>query len=186
MDKFSIQNIKKIDSLNNELEFEKASSLFLQLRVIEKEDESYRPIRNHLRDLITDYEKNNWSGEESITDDQIKKSDLAEALVQAENEFYYKRKELIKKKLKQAGLNQNDLAKILGHRKGYMSELINGLRPFSKEDLVVINRLFKIKLEDLIPTFIKQDRASHIKTTLKSISTNKIRLTKKDFDLQMI
>lgn len=185
MDRFSIQNIQKIDSLSSELEFEKASSLFLQLRVLEKEDESYRPIRNHLRNLIEDYEKNNWEDEKSITDNQIKKSDLAEALVEAENEFYHNRKELIKLKLKDAGLNQNDLAKILGHRKGYMSELINGLRPFSKEDLVVINRLFKIKLEDLIPTFIKQERALHIKKTLGTISNNKIRLTKKDFDLQM-
>ena len=185
MDRFSIQNIQKINSLTSELEFEKASSLFLQLRVLEKEDKSYGPIRNHLRDLIKDYEKSNWVDEDSITDIQIKESDLAEALVQAENEFYHKRKELIKVKLKETGLNQNDLAKILGHRKGYMSELINGLRPFSKEDLVVINRLFKIKLEDLIPRFIKQERASHIKKTLETLSNNKIRLTKKDFDLQM-
>ncbi|MEX2565716.1 MAG: helix-turn-helix transcriptional regulator [Cyclobacteriaceae bacterium] len=112
-------------------------------------------------------------------------SDLAEALVEAENEFFQKRKELIKSKLKEAGLNQNDLAKILGHGKGYMSELINGLRPFSKEDLVVINRLFKIKFEDLIPAFINQERATHIKKTLESLSNNKIRLTKRDFDLQM-
>lgn len=185
MDRFSIQNIQKINSLTSELEFEKASSLFLQLGVLEKEDKSYRPIRNHLRDLIKDYEKSNWVDEDSITDIQIKESDLAEALVQAENEFYHKRKELIKVKLKETGLNQNDLAKILGHRKGYMSELINGLRPFSKEDLVVINRLFKIKFEDLIPRFIKQERALHIKKTLETLSNNKIRLTKKDFDLQM-
>jgi plasmid maintenance system antidote protein VapI len=185
MDKFSIQNIQKIKSLSNELEFEKASSLYLKLRVLVKEDKSYEPIRAYLRGLIKDYEENNWADEEKITDRQIKESDLAEALVQAENEFYQKRKELIKSKLKEAGINQNDLAKILGHRKGYMSELINGLRPFSKEDLVVINRLFKIKFEDLIPAFIKQERASHIKRTLKSISNNKIRLTKKDFDLQL-
>ncbi len=185
MDKFSIQNIQKIKSLTSELELEKASNLFMQLRVFEKEDGSYKPIRNHLRNLIKDYEDNNWVDEDKITDSQIKESDLAEALVQAENEFYYKRKELIKRKLKEAGLNQNDLAKILGHRKGYMSELINGLRPFSKEDIVVINRLFKIKFEDLIPSFIKQERASHIKRTLETLSNNRIRLTKKDFDLQM-
>ena len=88
----------------------------------------------------------------------------------------------MRKKLKKVGFTQNDLAKILGNRKSYMSELINGLRPFSKEDLIVINRLFKIKLEDLIPTFIKQDRASHIKRTLESFSQSKIRLTKSDFD----
>ena len=185
MDKFSIQNIQKINSLTSELEFEKASSLYLQLRVLVKEDKSYEPIRTHLRGLIKDYEEKNWSDDNSVTDEQIKESDLAEALIQAENEFYHKRKELIKAKLKEAGLNQNDLAKILGHRKGYMSELINGLRPFSKEDLVVINRLFKIKFEDLIPVFIKQEKASHIKKTLESLSNNKIRLTKKDLHIQI-
>jgi len=185
MDKFSIQNIQKITSLTSELEYEKASSLFLQLRVLIKNDKSYEPIRNHLRDLIKNYEKNNWSNENAVTNNQIKDSDLAEALVEAENEFYQKRKKLIKTKIKEAGLNQNDLAKILGHRKGYMSELINGLRPFSKEDLVVINRLFKIKFDNLIPAFINQERAAHIKKTLESLSNNKIRLTKKDFDLQI-
>ena len=185
MDKFSIQNIEKINSLTSELEYEKASSLYLNLRVLVKEDFSYEPIRRHLRGLIKDYEQNNWADEDKITDNQIKESDLAEAIVQAENLFYQKRKELIKTKLKVAGLTQNDLAKILGHRKGYMSELINGLRPFSKEDLVIINRLFKIKFEDLIPTFIQQERVSHIKKTLESLSNNKIRLTRKDFGLQM-
>lgn len=105
--------------------------------------------------------------------------------MQAENEFYQQRKELIKSKLKEAGLNQNDLAKILGHRKGYMSELINGLRPFSKDDLIVINRLFKIKFENLIPAFIKQERALYIKKTLELLSNDKIRLSKQDFNLQM-
>lgn len=186
MDKFSIQNIQRLNLLESEIDLEKASSLFLKLRVLEKEDLSYKPIRKHLRNLIKDYEEKYWADEDSITENQIKDSDLAEAFVQAENDFYQKRKGLIKAKIKEAGLTQNDLAKILGHRKGYMSELINGLRPFSKEDLIVINRLFKIKLEDLIPTFIKQDRASHIKKTLESLSHSKIRLTKRDFDLQMV
>lgn len=186
MDKFSIQNIQKIKSLTSELELEKATSLFLKLRVLVKDDKSYAPIRMHLRGLIKDYELNNWADEGKITDSQIKESDLAEALLQAENAFYHKRKELIKAKLKEAGINQNDLAKILEHPKGYMSELINGLRPFSKEDLVVINRLFKIKLEDLLPVFIKEERVIHIKKTLELISNNKIRLTKSDLEFQMV
>jgi transcriptional regulator with XRE-family HTH domain len=185
MEKFSIQNIQKITSLTSELEYEQASSLYLKLRVFVKNDKSYEPIRIHLRGLIKKYEQNHWEDENFITDHQIKESDLAEALVQAENKFYQKRKELIKIKLKEAGLNQNDLARILGHRKSYMSELINGLRPFSKEDLIVINRLFKIRFEDLIPAFIKQERALHIKKTLESLSNNKIKLSKKDFDLQI-
>lgn len=185
MDKLSIHNIQRINSLISELEYERATSIYLKLRVLVKDDESYAPIRKHLHDLIKKYEQDNWANENSITDNQIKESDLAESLVHAENEFYQKRKELIKERIKSVGLNQNDLAKILGHRKGYMSELINGLRPFSKEDIVVINRLFKIKLEKLIPTYIKQDRALHIKKTLNSLSNSKIKLTKKDFDLRL-
>mgnify|MGYP006293325843 CR=1 FL=1 len=185
MDKFSIQNIQNIISLENELELEKATFLFLQFRVLEKKDKSYKPHRNHLRKLIKAYEDAHWTNDDSITEDQVRESDLAEALVQAENEFIQKRKELIKNKLKAKGLNQNDLAKILGHRKGYTSELINGLRPFSKEDLVIINRLLKIKFEDLIPAFIRQERASHIKKALKTMKNNKIRLSRKDIDLLM-
>lgn len=88
MDRFSIQNIQRLNSLESELDFEKASSLFLKLRVFEKEDESYKPIRKHLRNLIKDYEEKNWTDEDAITDDQIKDSDSAEVLVQAENDFY--------------------------------------------------------------------------------------------------
>ena len=184
MDRLSINNIKKLYALTSELEHERATSLYLKLRKLEKEDGTYLPIRKHLRTLILNYELEHWSDDSRITDEQVKESDLAESLIQAENEFYQKRKEIIKTKLKLAGLNQNDLAKILGHRKGYMSELINGLRPFSKEDIVVINRLFKIKLEDLIPPFIKPDKVLHIKKTLNYLSNSKIKLTKKDFDFQ--
>lgn len=184
MDRLAINNILKLVELDNELEHERASSLYLRLRKLEKEDNFYVPIREHLRNLMLKYEQDHWSDESKITDEQIKESDLAEILVQAENEFHYNRKELIKNKLKELGLNQNDLAKILGHRKGYMSELINGLRPFSKEDIVIINRLLKIKLEDLVSLFIKQDKIAHINKTLKSISKSKIRLTKINFDLQ--
>ena len=68
MDKFSIQNIQRINSLTSELEYEKASSLYLKLRVLVKEDKSYEPIRTHLRGLIKDYEQNKWADEDKITD----------------------------------------------------------------------------------------------------------------------
>ena len=183
MERLAINNIQKLNELKSELEYERATSLYLKLRKLEKENSNYTPIRKHLRKLILQYEQDHWSDESQIEDKQIDESDLAESLVQSENEFYQKRKELIKEKLKGAGLNQNDLAKILGHRKSYMSELINGLRPFSKEDLVIINRLFGIKLEDLIPPFIKQDKAKQVRNALKSLPNNNIKLSKKDFDL---
>ncbi|MEN8230275.1 MAG: helix-turn-helix transcriptional regulator [Bacteroidota bacterium] len=177
MDRLAMGNIRNIVSLENELEYEKATSLYLRLRVLIKEDASYQAIRDHLRDLIRQYEKKNWNDDKAITDNQIRESVLAESLVQAENEFSYKRKELIKNKLRASGLNQNDLAKILDHRKGYMSELINGLRPFSKEDIVIISQLFKIKLEHLVPPFVKLERAQHIRKTLRSMPNSRNRLT---------
>jgi uncharacterized Fe-S cluster-containing protein len=185
MDRLAINNILRLSELKSELELERASSLYLRLRKLEQEDDSYVQIREQLKNLILRYEQCHWSDESTITDNQVKESDLAETLVLAENEFHFKRKGLIKKRLKESGLNQSDLAKILKHRKGYMSELINGLRPFSKEDIVIINRLLKIRLDDLVPPFIKHDKMSHIKRTLRSIPKNKIRVTKKDFGLQL-
>jgi transcriptional regulator with XRE-family HTH domain len=186
MNRLSINNIEKLESLSSELEFEKASSLYLKLRVLVKKDDSYIPVRKHVRKLIKKYELEHWTDEENVTDEQVKESDLAEQLLQLENLFYQRRKELIKLSLKSNDLNQSDLAKLLCHSKSYMSELINGLRPFSKEDIVVMNRLFKISLEDLMPTFIKDERALHIRRTLKSLPNNKIKLTRKDFDLQSV
>lgn len=185
MEKFSIQNIEKIKALNSELEVEKATDLFLKLRVLAKENDSYKVLRKHLAKLIKEYEDENWSDNERISIEKIEESDLAENIVQAENKFYSKRKEIIREKLKESGLNQTDLARILEHRKSYVSELINGVRPFSKEDLIIINRLFKIEFENLIPTFIKEEKIMHIRETLKTIPKNRIRLSKKDIDLNL-
>ena len=185
MSRLAINNILKLTELRSELEHEKASSLYLKLRILENEDSSYNQIRGHLKILIMKYEHTHWSDDSKISDEQVKENDLAEILVRAENEFNQKRKERIKNELVKAGLNQSDLAKILGHRKGYMSELINGLRPFSKEDIVIINRLLKIGFDNLFLPFIKQEKVAHIKKTLKTISKSKIRLKKNDFNLQL-
>lgn len=158
--------------LSNELQYEKAITLYLQLRKNENGNQKYARIRNHLRNLIIDYEKRHWSNESQHTEDQILENDTAERLVRAENEFHQKRKEIIQEKLKSEGMNQTSLAIILGHRKSYMSELINGWRPFSKDDIIVISRLFGIKLEDLIPPFIKEEKATQIRETLKSMGSS--------------
>ena len=180
MDRLAINNILKIEKLEDELEFEKASSLYIKLRKPAQEDKLYSDIRMHLKVLISKYEQEHWSDESSITEEQVRESDKAEVLVRAENQFNQKRKEQIRRRLKDAGLNQTDLAKILGHRKGYMSELINGLRPFSKEDIVIINRLLKIRFEDLVPPFIKKDKADHINRALETIPKSNLRLTMRD------
>ena len=182
MDRLEIDNILKIDELNNEIEFEKATAIHGRLRWMVKEDNSLEPIRLHLKNLIKKYEAKNWAKEDEITNEQIRESDLAEKIVSAENIFVSKRKELIKNKLKKNELTQKDLGKILGHRPNYMSELMNGVRPFSKDDIVVIHRLFNIEFKDLIPPFLKKEITNHIKSTLGELNRPKMKLKIKDLD----
>lgn len=183
MDRLEIDNILKLNKLMSELEFERATSIFGKLRWMEKEDSSLKIIRQHLKVLIKKYENVNWNEDLQITDEQIKESDIAEKIVSSENQFIQIRKNLIREKLKDIGLSQKDLAKILGHRPNYMSELINGVRPFSRNDIVVIHRLFEIKFDNLIPQFLKREVTHHIKTTLGELKNMKVKLKMKDLEI---
>jgi len=182
LDRLDIDNILKVDELNSELEFEQATAILDKLRWMVKEDNSLEPIRQRLLELIEKYEAKNWGNESEITDEQIRESDLAEKIVNAENTFIQKRKERIKEKLKENGMNQKDLGLILGHRPNYMSELMNGVRPFSRDDIVVIHRLFDIDFKDLIPPFLKKDVTNHIRTTVGELRNKKVRLRIKDLE----
>ena len=180
MERLEIDNILKLDKLNSELEFERATSIYGKLRWMVKEDNSLEPIRQHLKSLIKQYEGSHWNNETNISDEQIKENDLAEKIVSSESKFIQKRKELIRKELKENAISQQDLAKILGHRPNYMSELMNGVRPFSRDDIIVIHRLFDLDLEDLIPPFLKTEVTNHIKLTLGELKNKKIKLKLKD------
>lgn len=182
MDRLEIDNILKLNELNNELEFERATVIYGKLRWMVKEDSSLESVRQHLKSLIMQYEKKHWTEESKISDEQIAESDTAEKIVNSENVFIQKRKELIRGKLKEIGISQQDLAKILGHRPNYMSELINGVRPFSRDDIVVLHRLFGIEFKDLIPPFLKTEVTNHIKLTLGELKNTKVRLKLKDLE----
>ena len=84
MDRLEIENILKIDDLNSELEFERATSIHGKLRWMVKEDSSLEPVRHHLLALIERYESGHWNNESQITDTQIAESDLAERIVSNE------------------------------------------------------------------------------------------------------
>ena len=89
-----------------------------------------------------------------------------------------------KKRLKDYGLKQQDLMVLLGHRsKTHMAELMNGICPFTLNDLVIINRLFKIELSDLVPTTIPQNQRVRIRKSIQEIGSPKIKLTTQDFDI---
>ena len=186
MERLEINNILKLEKLNSELEYEKAISIYGRLRWMIKENEALSPVKQHLKTLIKKYEETHWNDEAKISAEQIKESDIAERIIGSENEFIQKRKELIREKLKENGFSQKDLAKILGHRPNYMSELINGVRPFSRNDLIVLHRLFKLDLNDLIPPFLKPEVAKHIKRSLRELKNQKSKIKLRLTDLEAL
>lgn len=170
-------------SISNELELEEALIIERKLRILAKENPELAESRTQLRNIIKVYENTNWSYDSIITDKKIQESDAAEILAEQERLFLANRKIKIKTKLTDLGINQQDLGIILGHSKSYISELINGISPFSLKDLIVIHKLFNIKLEDLIPTMIPQKESDKIKSSILKINKPKLKLEKKDLVL---
>ena len=61
-----------------------------------------------------------------------------------------------------------------------MSELMNGVSPFSMRDLIILHRLFGIKLEYLIPTIISEKDRVRIRTSLNQLNKPEIRFENED------
>ncbi len=181
---FDISQLINAGQIQNELDFERALIADRKLRVLSKENPKYKSLRKKLRDLIELYENQNWSNNSKISEKKLRENDIAELIAEKERLFIQRRKELIRKKLKQLNLSQQDFGKILGHNsKSYISELMNGVSPFSLKDLIVINRLLKIDLTDLVPTFLSQSDRIKIKTTIKKLDNPKLKLSKDDLVL---
>ena len=149
----TIDNIGSIPELTSELDLERAKALHSKLRWMSKDNPNLTEKRKYLGQLIQDYENKFWENDDEISDQQILESDLAEMMVEKENIFFNRRKDKIRDALKKLDLKQQDLADILEHRKNYMSELINGVRPFALTDLQIISKFLKIDLDALIPPF---------------------------------
>lgn len=175
-----LRNILKKGVLSDELDLERALILDRKLRLIVKEHPELIEDRNQLRLIIKAYEKLNWATNITITDDKVKESDDAEFIAEQERVFLEIRKETIKKQLTKYKLTQQDLGKILGHGKSYMSELMNGISPFSNRDLIIMHRLFHIKLDYLIPTIISQKDRIKLKESLTQLNKKGLKLTKED------
>lgn len=183
MKKQSYLKILQKGSISSELELEKALIIERKLRLMIKENPELSVSRNQLRAIIKDYENLNWSKNSIISDDKIKESELAELIAEKERQFLATRKEIIKSKLVELGINQQDLGIILGHSKSYISELINGINPFNLKDLIVIHNLFNIKLESLIPTTIPLKESKRIKSSILKINKPKLKLAKEELML---
>ncbi len=150
----SLKRILKKGNLANELEFERASVIDRKLRLLIKEYPELEEDRKQLRALLKTYEDRYWIAQE-ITDKQVEESELAIKIAENERIFIENRKNKIKLRLKELGLTQKDLGFILGHTSTtYMSELINGINPFTLNDLIVIHSILNVELENLIPMII--------------------------------
>ncbi|MCF2488197.1 transcriptional regulator [Dyadobacter sp. CY347] len=169
---FDAREIVERGKISSELEMERAIQSERLLRLMSKDQPELEPLRKEIRDMVIQYESEHWSDADLVTDAQVHESDLAEKQVDKERLFFRKRKSLIIKHLKQNGLNQNDLSAILAHSKSYTSELLNGIRSFSMNDLIIIHKLFKIKLEDLIFTEITPDVELRIRETFEKAAEN--------------
>jgi len=136
-----------------------------------------------LRAILHDYENRVWV-EMPITKEKIHESDLAEAVAEQERLLLHNRRELIRKRLQAYSLTQKDLGKILGHASvSYISELVNGISPFTIHDLFVIHLLLKIEFKDLIPTMLNLDERSKITEIVNQLSNTKLKINKLDLAL---
>jgi len=179
---FDISQLLEAGKIQNELDFERAMIADRKLRVLSKENPEFKSVRKKLRDLIEQYENQNWSTDSKISDQKLHESDTSELIAEKERLFVQRRKSLIRKKLKSLNLTQQEFGEILGHRsKSYISELINGVSPFSLKDLIVINRLLKINFTDLVPAFLPQSESEKIRVAIEKLDNPKLKLSKDDF-----
>ncbi|RLD62344.1 MAG: transcriptional regulator [Bacteroidetes bacterium] len=176
----NIRDIENVQKLDNEYDLQKALLLDRKLRLMVKEDYSLKAIHDKLVNLIQVFESENWSDSETITDEQVEDSEIARKLVEIERKFILRRKEVIRKRLNSYDMTQQDLGVLLGHKKSYISELINGVSQFSLKDLVIIHRVLRIELSKLIPTYLQNETREKVRYSIVQLNKPKLKLRRKD------
>jgi len=171
---FEIEKIVEMGIITNELDYERALIADRKLRLLGKEDVHFKNIRKKLRGIIEKYENKEWSVVESIDDNKLLESEKAEKVAEIERQFLETRKLEIRKKLKAFEITQENLALILGHKsKTHMSELMNGIKPFTLKDLIIINQLLKIEIAILIPVFLSKEEQTKINKAVEKLDKSK-------------
>lgn len=178
---FDIEKIIEKGIITNELDYERALIADRKLRLLAKDDLHFKNLRFKLRDIIDKYENSEWSDADKITDKKLLESEKSERIAELERLFLENRKKIIRKQLKELELTQENLGLILGHKsKTYMSELMNGIKPFTLRDLIVINRLLKIEIAVLIPVFLSKEDQTKVQEAVIKLGKPKIKLTSDD------
>ena len=179
---FNIDNILDKGFIANELDYERALIADRKMRLLAKENPHYVSLRSKLRDCIEKYEQQEWNSIDQISDNKLVESDNAEQIAEQEQLFIETRKMKIKKRLKELELTQANLAFLLGHKsKTHMSELINGIKPFTLKDLIIINRLLKIEIVALVPVFLSREDQLKVKDAILLLNKPNLKLSNKDF-----
>lgn len=179
---FDIDFIISKSQIESELELEQCLNAHRKLRFLVKENPDLKKKRIILSDMIHEYESKHWSMNSTTSKQQMFDSDEAEILVEREEKFIESRKKLIKSKLSKLNLNQQEFGQIIGHNsKSYMSELMNGVNSFSLKDLIVISKLLKINLNDLVFRTIPIQQRRKIEQTIKKLAKPKLMLDSKEF-----
>lgn len=172
----SLKKILKKGSLNSEIEFQQASVIDRQLRLLVKDYSELKDNRKQLRFMLKVYEDQNWTNSE-LTDKQVEVSDLAAQIAGKENIFNLNRKQVIKSRLREKGLTQKQLGTILGHTsETYMSELMNGKNQFTLNDLILIHKLLDIGLEQLVPTTLSTQTIAKVRYAVSRLNNPKLNL----------
>lgn len=181
---FDIEKLVENGSITNELDYERALVADRKLRLLSKKNAHFKTMRQKLRDLIEQYEKSEWNTVDTISIEKMIESDASERIAEAERVFIENRKQEIRNRLKELDLSQADLAFLLGHRsKTHMSELINGIKPFTLKDLIIIHRLLKIKITKLVPVYLSKEDQLKVKEAIRQLDKPKINLTSDDLML---
>lgn len=82
---FNISELIKSGEIQNELDFQRGKIVSRKLRLLSKESEEAKIARKALNKLLYNYEQKHWADVDSVTDEQIKESEIAEQI--AENEM---------------------------------------------------------------------------------------------------
>lgn len=176
----SLKKILKKGTLNNELEFQRASIIDRQLRLLVKSHPEILDDRKALRRILKDYEDKHWMNTE-ITDQKVDESDFAAQIAEQENNFNLRRKKIIRARLQENGLTQKELGLILGRTsETYMSELMNGINPFTLNDLILIHKLLNIDLALLIPTTLNTQVIGRVLNAIMRLNNPKFQFEKWD------
>ena len=184
---FNIESLVKKGYIKCELDYEKALLADRQLKLLVKENPHFKTLRYKLRDIIDRYESCKWCDVDKIDDNRLIESDKTEYIAEQERLFIENRKQTIEKKIKECDLTLENLSSILGHKsKTHMSELMDGIKSFTVRDLIIINRLFNIEMDVLLPRFLSKQDQEEVKEALKKLNNPNINLSFDDFSSNLI